>query len=145
MPNLERAIQIAHEAHEGQVRRDGRPYVSHPLRVMARLAANGHSENIQIAGVLHDVVEDSGWTLDDLRREGFDEDVIETVDRLTKREGDTDESVMARIIGHIMAEIVKEEDMDDNYKDNPTQKQKRKIERRRAILKVARAATAACN
>ena len=142
MANLERAVQIAHEAHAGQFRRDGRPYVSHPLRVMARLAAAGHPEKVQIAGVLHDVVEDSDWTLDDLRREGFEEEVVDTVDRVTKRDGDTDETVMARIIGHAMAETIKEEDMDDNYKDNPTERQKQKIDHRRTILAMARAAAA---
>jgi hypothetical protein len=140
---LERAIQIAHEAHDGQLRRDGGPYVRHPLRVMARLAAAGYSEKAQMAAVLHDVVEDSEWTLEDLRREGFDEEVIDTVDRVTKREGDTDETVMARVIGHPLAEPLKEKDMDDNYEDNPTEKQKRKIDRRRAILAMARTATQA--
>jgi (p)ppGpp synthase/HD superfamily hydrolase len=87
MSTLERAIQIAAEAHAGQVDKAGAPYILHPLRVMFRV----ESYEERIVAVLHDVVEDSRWTLDDLRAEGFSDAVVNSVDALTRR---TDESYM---------------------------------------------------
>lgn len=64
---MQRAIEIAVEAHKGQVDKAGNLYVLHPLRVMMSLDA----EDEKIVGVLHDVVEDcEGWTWDRLRSEG---------------------------------------------------------------------------
>lgn len=79
--NLQRAIEIAVEAHKGQVDKAGNLYVLHPLRVMMNLA----SEDEKIVGVLHDVVEDcSGWTWDRLRSEGFSEEVIVALQSVSK-------------------------------------------------------------
>jgi (p)ppGpp synthase/HD superfamily hydrolase len=77
LSNLQRAIAIATEAHEGQLDKAGAPYVTHPLRVMAAL------ETIEekMVGVLHDVVEDCpGWTFDRLRAEGFPEPILAALD-----------------------------------------------------------------
>lgn len=60
MATLERAIQIAREAHAGQVDKAGKDYINHPLRVMEM----GKNENEKIVGILHDVVEDSDWTFE---------------------------------------------------------------------------------
>ena len=85
MQILERAIQIATEAHEGEFRRDGTPYVDHPLRVMATLATAGFSEKVQAVGVIHDVFENSRkFTFTDLRQEGFPVDVVDALKLLTK-------------------------------------------------------------
>jgi len=84
MPGLEDAIALALEAHRGQTRPDGTPYVLHPLRVMLALEDEGD----RIAAVLHDVVEDSPVTLEELRQRGYAADVVEAVDRLTRREGE---------------------------------------------------------
>jgi len=62
MPTLEDAIAFAVEAHHGQKDKNGQPYILHPLRVMLRL----ESERERIVGVLHDVIEDTPTTLDDL-------------------------------------------------------------------------------
>ena len=75
MATLERAVVIAATAHAGQVDKAGMPYILHPLRVMLALS----SLEERIVGVLHDLVEDTGWTLDDLRREGFAEAVVAAV------------------------------------------------------------------
>ena len=64
---LERAISIAVEAHRGQKDRYGAPYILHPLRVMGRLEAPTE----QTVAILHNVVEDTDWTFEDLQREGF--------------------------------------------------------------------------
>lgn len=69
---LNKAIIIAARAHEGQVDKAGAPYILHPLRVMLSL----EDETERICGVLHDVIEDSFLTIEDLRREGFGEEVL---------------------------------------------------------------------
>ena len=81
MATLEKALQIAAKAHEGQTDKEGLPYILHPLRVM------GHVEgsDAQIVAVLHDVVEDAAVTLDDLRNAGFGETVLAAVACVTHR------------------------------------------------------------
>ena len=81
--NLQRAIEIAVEAHTGQVDKAGNLYVLHPLRVMMSL----DTEDEKIVGVLHDVVEDclfKGWTWDRLRSEGFSEKIIDALQSVSK-------------------------------------------------------------
>lgn len=72
MSLLERAIEIAVTAHKGQVDKANKPYILHPLRLMFKM----QSENEMIAAVLHDVVEDTDWTIEKLEDEGFSEEVI---------------------------------------------------------------------
>jgi len=79
MSLLERAIEIAVTAHKGQVDKAGKPYILHPLRLMFKMS----SENEMIAAVLHDVVEDTDWTIEKLIVEGFDEEVMTAVKLLT--------------------------------------------------------------
>lgn len=110
MTDLERAIRLAVEAHAGQTDRAGAPYVLHPLRMMLRMATDAE----RMAAVLHDVVEDTPWTLDGLRAEGFPADVIEAVDRLTRREDETYEAFTARAAGHPVSRRVKVADLEDN-------------------------------
>lgn len=83
---LSHAIEIAARAHSGVLDRSSEPYILHPLRVMSRVSQD---HVLAIIGVLHDVVEDCNITLDDLRREGFPEEVIEGIDAVTRREGET--------------------------------------------------------
>ncbi|MGO4741698.1 HD domain-containing protein [Bosea sp. 2KB_26] len=87
MSTLARAIEIAAKAHDGQRDKAGEPYIAHPMRLMARFLASGQEQNAIIAA-LHDVVEDSDWTIEDLRREGFTENVVSAVDALTRRDGE---------------------------------------------------------
>ena len=79
MKLIERAIARALQAHAGQVDRYDRPYILHPLALMAAV----EGEQAQMVAALHDVVEDSPLTLDDLRAEGFPEEVLEAVRLLT--------------------------------------------------------------
>ena len=72
MSTLQRAIEIATEAHKGQFDKSGKDYIEHPLRVMEM----GRSEQEKIVGVLHDVVEDTDWTFEMLAAEGFSEEII---------------------------------------------------------------------
>lgn len=80
---LNHAIEIAKKAHEGQLRKTGEPYIIHPLAVKKILEEWGMDEDTVIAGVLHDTVEDTSLTLDDIRKE-FGESVAFLVDGVTK-------------------------------------------------------------
>lgn len=80
---LDHAIEVAKKAHEGQFRKTGEPYIIHPLAVKKILEEWGMDEDTVIAGVLHDTVEDTSLTLDDIRKE-FGESVAFLVDGVTK-------------------------------------------------------------
>ena len=80
---IEKAYHIAEEAHEGQRRKSGEPYIVHPLCVALILADLEMDKETIVAGLLHDVVEDTVMTVEDLERE-FGDDVALLVDGLTK-------------------------------------------------------------
>ncbi len=107
---FEHALQLAVIAHKGQTDRYGAPYILHPLRVMARVDA---LEQKTVA-ILHDIVEDTAWTLERLQAEGFSADIIEAVDCLTKREGEPYDQLIARAARNELARKVKEADLQDN-------------------------------
>ena len=107
---LQRALEIAVEAHEGQCDKSGRPYIEHPLRVMAM----GGSDEERIVGILHDVIEDSGWTLKMLGDEGFPAEIIDAVDALSRRPEETYERFIGRVARNPLAVAVKLNDLTDN-------------------------------
>jgi (p)ppGpp synthase/HD superfamily hydrolase len=107
---LERAIEIALHAHAGQKGKDGSPYILHPLRIMARMSADAE----RMAAVLHDVVEDSQVTLEDLRKAGFPEEVLTAVKLLTHEEGISYEDYVERLKPHPIARRIKLADLEDN-------------------------------
>ena len=72
------------------------------------------SEAAMIAAVLHDVVEDSDWTLEQLRGEGFSEEVLQAVDCLTHRDGETYDEFITRVCASAIARQVKIADLEDN-------------------------------
>ena len=79
MITIEEALRIALEAHEGQKDLDGNPVILHPMAV----ALAGRNRQEQIAGLLHDVVEDTDFTFDDLLQRGVDESIVDTLRLLT--------------------------------------------------------------
>lgn len=112
---LAKAIRIAAVVHENQLDRGGQAYMLHPIRVMMRV----EGEDARIAAVLHDVVEDTSWTLDMLRDEGFSEEVVDAVDALSRRideEGKKEkyEAFVLRACANPIARKVKEADLLDN-------------------------------
>jgi (p)ppGpp synthase/HD superfamily hydrolase len=107
---LTRAIVIAAEAHEHQKDKAGAPYILHPLRVMLGV----RTEAERIAAVLHDVVEDTPWTLAELAAEGFAPEVLAAVEALTKREGESRPDALARAAANPIARRVKLADLTDN-------------------------------
>ncbi len=78
-----RAYAVAEQCHEGQLRRSGDPYISHPLAVAEILAELGMDTTTLVAALLHDTVEDTRYTLEDVARD-FGEDVTQLVDGVTK-------------------------------------------------------------
>ncbi len=110
MANLERAIALAALAHEGQTDKTGAPYILHPLRMMMRL----ETEEAKIVAVLHDVVEDTEWTLEGLATEGFSDAVLLALDRVTKREGESYTDFVGRAAVDPIARQVKLMDLEDN-------------------------------
>ena len=80
---IERAIDFAKKAHEGQTRQSGEPFISHPLAVMQIVQDWGMDEDTIVAAVLHDTVEDTGISLQDIK-EQFGEQVAFLVDGMTK-------------------------------------------------------------
>ena len=111
MSTLERAIQIATEAHKGQLDKAGRDYIGHPLRVMEM----GKTEDEKIVGVLHDVIEDTGWTFEMLEAEGFSRVVIEALKCVTKlSENENYDEFIERVKKNPLAVAVKINDLTDN-------------------------------
>src|SRR5258708_16184187 len=106
MSTLERAIVIAAEGHAGQLDKAGNPYILHPLRVMLRLDTNEE----RIAGVLHDVVEDCGWTIDNLRDKGFSAAVLRAAEAVTKSAGESYDPFVSRAPAHPIGRPVKTPD-----------------------------------
>ena len=108
---LDRAKEIAKVAHEGQVDKAGKPYIEHPMRVMNM----GKSMEERIAGILHDVVEDSEWTFEMLEKEGIPKDVMDALRCVTKLSEDEDyDHFIARVKTNPLAVKVKLNDLKDN-------------------------------
>lgn len=111
MSTLERAIQIATEAHKGQFDKAGREYIGHPIRVMEM----GKTEDEKIVGVLHDVIEDTDWTFERLEAEGFSQEVINALRCVTKTsENENYDEFIDRVKKNPLAAAVKINDLTDN-------------------------------
>lgn len=110
MATLERAIELAARAHAGQRDKGDQPYILHPLRVMMAMTTDAE----RIAAVLHDIVEDTSITFDDLVAEGFADDIVDAIRALTKFEGETREQAAKRIVRDPIARAVKLADIADN-------------------------------
>ncbi len=133
MSTLARAIALAAQYHEGQTDKGGRPYVFHPLRLMLKAL----TEQEQIAAVLHDTIEDTDLTLDDLRQEGFSDEIVEAIDRLSRREDETYHEFILRIKENRLAARVKILDLQDNMDLTRIKKPSEKDQKR--LLKYSRA------
>lgn len=108
---LKKAIQIAINAHAEQKDKAGKPYILHLLRVMN----SGQTETEKICGVLHDLVEDTGYTFEDLKKEGFSNEVIEVLKCVTKvSDNENYEDFINRILTNPIAIKVKLNDLKDN-------------------------------
>ena len=137
---LNKAIQIATDAHKNQIDKDGSPYILHSLRVMFSMS----TELEKICAVLHDVIKDTHITLDYLRSNGFSEEVLEILNILTKKENETYNKYINRIIKNKTACYIKLADLDDNIDilriDNLKKEDIKRVERyTRAKKKILKA------
>ena len=137
MSTIERAIAIAAAAHEGQLDKAGAPYVFHPLRLMMRMATIEE----RIVAVLHDVVEDSVITFEDLEKEGFSTAVLEALESVTRRPSENYDKFVLRAAANPIGRRVKLVDLEDNCDLSriaaPTEKDYARVEKyRRAIATI---------
>lgn len=118
------AKEIATLAHQGQFRRDGvTPYIEHPAAVASVFSIGTWAEEI---AWLHDVIEDTDWTAQDLLDHGINGLVVDSVMTLTHQKGESYEDYIARISLDDWATQVKLADIAANLADNPTEKQRKK-------------------
>lgn len=111
---LSEAIALATRAHASQLDKAGAPYIGHPQRVARSVAAAGGSETAQVVAYLHDVVEDTAWTFDELRTAGFSNEVVTAIDALTRQEDESYVEFVARAGSNPIARLVKLADLADN-------------------------------
>jgi (p)ppGpp synthase/HD superfamily hydrolase len=107
---VELAARIAMEMHSGQADKYGAPYILHVLRV----GLAGATWEEQAAGFLHDTLEDTAMTADGLRERGIPDSIVDIVDHLTRREGESYEAFVDRATRHPVARRVKLHDLEDN-------------------------------
>ncbi|WP_256415035.1 guanosine-3',5'-bis(diphosphate) 3'-pyrophosphohydrolase [Acinetobacter sp. 5862] len=110
MATLEQAISLAAKQHEGQVDKANAPYILHPLRVMLNVPTIEH----KIVAVLHDILEDTETTIEDLYQFGFQEHIIDAIVALTKKQGETRLEAAQRARQNPIARVVKLADINDN-------------------------------
>lgn len=108
--SLVTAIEIALHAHGTELDKSGQPYILHPLRVMM----SQNTDEARIAGILHDVVEDTDVTLDDLRAAGIPESSLKAVELLTHDDEIPYEEYVEQLRLDPIARAVKLADLRDN-------------------------------
>lgn len=134
------AFEVAQKAHEGQYDKGGKPYINHPIAVSKMV----HTEDEKIVALLHDSVEDSNIILADLKEYGFSDKVLNAIDCMTKRAGETYEEYIERVSQNSLAIKVKSADLTHNSDisriKNPskkdierTQKYKRTLEKLKVL------------
>jgi len=108
------AHEIAVRAHRDQTDKAGRPYITHPARIVAKLARQGLAEEYLAVAWLHDVIEDSPFTVADLLAHGFPLSVIVAVEAITLLPDERPEPYYHRVARNSLALSVKYADIDDN-------------------------------
>ena len=112
MSKLENAIELAVKAHKKGEDKNQAPYILHLLRVMGRV----QSDTEKIVAVLHDIVEDTSYTVEDLKKKGYSNEIVEAVDCLTKKgKGNTYyKQYLKSCKNNSLARRVKIADLEDN-------------------------------
>lgn len=107
---LEKAIAIALKAHMGKTDKGGNPYILHPLRVM--LSMDTLEE--RVIGVMHDVLEDSDISTEQLKGNGFSDEIITALKLLKKLKAESYDEYIDKIKNNSLAKKVKKADLIDN-------------------------------
>ena len=128
-PMTKKALCIAYKAHEGQVDKTGIPYIFHPFH----LAESMTDENSTIVALLHDVIEDTDWTIDDLEKEGFNEDILTALKLMTHNPAEPYMDYISRLSTCPVARQVKLADLyhnsDQTRVENPDEKMLKRWEK----------------
>ena len=107
---LAKALNIAYSAHQGQIDKGGIPYIQHPIRV----ALNCLTDDEKIVALLHDVIEDTSVTVEELINEGFNQNIIDAIISLTQKNGEDYMTFIRRVSSNELATLVKIQDLKDN-------------------------------
>ena len=105
-----KAIRLAFRAHEGQKDKAGLPYILHPVHLAEQMT----TEDACVVALLHDVLEDTDVTEDELRAEGFTEPQLDAVKLLTRTKDEDYFDYVKRIRGNALAKTVKLADLEHN-------------------------------
>lgn len=136
MTLLERAIVIAMESHQGQIDKADKAYILHPLRVMLAMKA----EEEMIVAVLHDAVENSNVTLEDLKFQDFPAIIIDAIACITNKSEESYSDYIQRIKKNPLASRVKIADLRDNMNlrriANPRQEDFDRVEKYKKALAI---------
>ena len=111
---LHKAITIACEAHQGQSSINGEPYILHPLRLLIKAKSNDE----RIIAILHDVIEKTNISLADLKNKGFNQNIISSIDSLSRRRGESYVNYIGRLMQNRISVKIKLLDLADNIKIN---------------------------
>ncbi|MGQ8874404.1 hypothetical protein [Paenibacillus sp. TSA_86.1] len=132
--NIELAISIALQAHKGQLDKGGQRYILHPLAVMNRI----ETMEEKIVAVLHDVIEDTDVTIEELREFGFSEEILHAICLLTRSKEDTYEQFIEKTLMNPIARNVKIADIKENMNisriKNPTEHDYNRLEKYRKAI-----------
>ena len=108
--NTKKAMKLCYEAHKDQVDKSGLPYVFHPAHVAEQMT----DEATTIVALLHDVVEDTDYTLEDLAAEGFGKEILEAVALMTHEDDVPYLDYVAKLKDNPIARAVKLADLAHN-------------------------------
>lgn len=109
-PNTKKALKFCFEAHKAQTDKSGMPYVFHPFHLAEQMS----DENTTIVALLHDIIEDTDYTLEDLKAMGFNHEVIEAISLMTHDPKLPYMEYVAQIKKNIIAKTVKLADLKHN-------------------------------
>jgi len=121
---VQTAINIAIMAHAGQYDRSGTPYINHPIHV----ALLCETDEQKIVALLHDVLEDTSWTVTDLLKAGIPHHLVDAVICITKVKGEPYLNYLARVMSNDVSHYVKIRDIDHNTSDYRLDKEEQKEE-----------------
>ena len=109
---LHKAITIFCETHQGQSSINGEPYILHPLRLLIKAKSNEE----RIIAILHDVIEKTNISLLDLKNKGFDQNIISSIDSLSRRRSESYIEYIERLMQNKISVKIKLLDLADNIK-----------------------------
>ena len=135
-PETKKAMKLCFEAHKDQTDKSGLPYVFHPFHVAEQM----HDEKTTIVALLHDVVEDTSYTLQDLRAIGFNQEVLDAIALMTHDKNVPYMEYVAKIRENPIARAVKLADLRHNSDltrmDEITETELKRVEKYKAAMQL---------